>query len=95
MIGAFVAALSRLFSTQVGRWIVSAMLFLGLQWVSQKTIGPAFVSAVGGYFSSVDSTLAAWLGMLRLDQYISIYLSAYVTRASMQGARAVLTKRAG
>lgn len=91
-IGAIVAALARIAATRLGMWLLSALAFMGLAWTTQTVaIGP-IMNQVSAHMGGVSGDLAQWMGVLRLDQYVSIVLSAYTTG---NVKRAFLAKRAG
>lgn len=77
-IAALGAFLSRLIFSRLGAWLVSAAVFAGLELASYKLavqpIRDTVLSAVGG----IPAELTQWMGVLRIDQYITIILSAYV-----------------
>lgn len=76
------AALSRLFSTRIGQWVLSALAFLGIQWAAQKFAVDPILDLIKGAFSGAPATIVAWLGFLNLDRYVTLVLSAYAIAAA-------------
>lgn len=85
------AFLSRLFFSRVGQWVLTALLFLGIQFGSQKFVVEPLRAAIQSSFSGLDSQSLAWMAYLNVDRAITIVLSAF---ASAAGSRMVL-KRIG
>lgn len=91
IIGGIVAAFARLFSTKIGGWIATAAVALGIGLVTQESLmGPA-MQAVQSAASGVPGAALQWAGVLNLDKYITIVLSAY-TAGGIK--RAILARRA-
>lgn len=80
------AAFSRLMASQLGRWVVQAMLFLGISFVSTKITSGAVTPALQGAFSGVGGDVLAWIAYLNVDRALTIILSAYAAVASTRFA---------
>lgn len=92
LIGGLLAAFSRIVATRIGQWILSALLFFGLSWATQTVAMGPLLSQVSSHMGGVTGDLAQWMGVLRLDSYVSVVLSAY-TVGNVK--RAFLAKRGG
>lgn len=82
MWGALVGALTRMFGTKLGQWILSALAFLGLYWASSEFLVGPFLDRIQSSFSGAPAALVQTIAYLRIDQYITIVLSAYATAAA-------------
>jgi TRAP-type C4-dicarboxylate transport system permease small subunit len=92
-----VNALRVTFGTQLGRWIVSAMVFLGISYGTHKIVVTPAITALTGYVQSGGSGqfisyALAWVGVLWFDKATSMIISAVVTRAGIRAASTVLRK---
>lgn len=92
--GVLSALLSRLISSQLGRWILSALAWLGITWATQQVATGPVLSELQGYFSGLGSEALFWVAFFNLDKAITMILGAYTTRASIAGAKVFLAKRA-
>lgn len=90
LIGAIVAGFSRLFATRIGGWVAMAMIALGLSWVTTEAVMTPVIGMVSSAAGGLPATIAQWLGVLNMDKYISIVLSAYAAGGIK---RAVLARR--
>ena len=91
LIAAIVGGFSRLIATRLGMWLVSALAFVGLSVATQTVVMGPIMDQVTSHMSGVGGDLARWLGVLNLDRYVSIVMSAYTIGA---GKRAFLVKKA-
>lgn len=71
------ALLSRIFFSKLGAWIAAAMVFLGLELVTYSVAVTPLRDAVVGKMMGIPVEIRDWMGVLRLDQYVTILLSAY------------------
>lgn len=71
------AMLSRIFFSKFGAWIAAAMVFLGLELATYSVAVTPLRDAVIGKMGGIPAEIQAWMGVLRLDQYVTIVLSAY------------------
>lgn len=90
LIAALVAAFSRVIATRIGQWLLSAMVFFGLAWTTQHVVMDTVMNQVASHMGGVSGDLAQWMGVMRLDSYVSIVLSAYTVGTVK---RAVLARR--
>lgn len=77
ILAAIGALLSRIFFSKAGAWIASAMVFLGLELVSYSVAVEPLRDAVTAKMLGIPEGIRVWMGVLRLDQYVTIILSAY------------------
>lgn len=88
------AMLSRLVSTQLGRWIMAAMAWLGITWATNQAVTEPLLANVQAYFSGIDSEALTWFAFFNMDNAITMVLGAYATRASIGMGKLFLAKRA-
>jgi hypothetical protein len=84
------AMLSRLIFSRMGPWIASAAVFLGLELAAIGVVLPELRSQVVNHLGSVPADLTAWMGVLKLDVYITVVMSAY---AAALAKKAILRRR--
>lgn len=75
--GGLTAALSRLIFSKAGAWIAAAAVFLGLELVTYSFAIEPLRDAALQAFNGLPAAITQWMGVLRLDQYVTIVLSAY------------------
>lgn len=85
---AFFAFMSRLVISRIGQWILTAMIFLGIKFTSQKLVVEPLISQIQSSVSGLGSYIVGWIAYLNVDIAITIILSAY---ASGYGTRAVMS----
>lgn len=91
IIAALISALGWMFKSQIGQWILSAMVALGISFtVSQFAIDP-ILTQIRNSASGISGEALDWIRVFRIDQYITIILSAYAVSA---GKRVLLARRA-
>lgn len=71
------ALLSRIFFSKLGSWIAAALVFLGLELITYSVAVEPLRDAVTAKMLGIPEGIRAWMGVLRLDQYVTIVLSAY------------------
>src|SRR4051812_33175259 len=86
------AAISFIFNSQIGRWIVSALLFLGLELGTQKAVTGPMLAYMQSATSGLPASAVGWLAFFNVDRYITIIMSAYATAGV---GRVLLKRRAG
>lgn len=85
--------LGSLIASSIGAWVVSALISLGVGFVTYKLgVAPA-ESAIRGYFAGTGP-MVAYIGWFGIDQAITIVFSALVGRMAVGAARAHLVKKA-
>lgn len=90
LVGGFIAAMGRMFSTKIGGWVATAAMALGIGLVTNEAIMQPAIQAVQSAAAGVPGTALAWAGVLNLDKYITIVLSAYAAGGIK---RAILARR--
>lgn len=84
------AYLSRLLFSRFGAWIASAAVFLGIELVTASVVTDELRDMVISNFQGIPADIAAWMGVLRIDTYLTIILSAY---AGSQIKKALVRRR--
>lgn len=95
ILGGLLAGLARLVVSRAGIWVLSAMAFIGLEWITfEGVMEPImdYVQSAAGGAGGISGDLAGWMGVLNIDKYITIVTSAFLVGA---GKRAILAKRNG
>lgn len=77
LIAGLTGAVGRLVASRVGMWVVSALGFLGLSFATQTIAIEPILSQLQSSMAGVSGDIAQWMGVLKLDQYVSIIVSAY------------------
>lgn len=91
LIAAVMGALSRLFGSRLGAWVGTAMVALGIAWVTNEAIvTPAKTMALNA-LSGMHAVALQWALVANWDKYITIVLSAYAAGGIK---RAILVRRA-
>lgn len=80
-LAALVAALSRLFSSGLGRWLTTALLWMGIGLATKEGVIDPFLTYLQQGFSGLPSIAAQWIGFFNIDVYASAVFSAYVAAA--------------
>lgn len=82
------------FRSQIGQWLVGGLVFLGLSIATNElAVEPAINYLLGQIQSNVPAQIVGWLGVMNIDKYITIILSAYVSAAALGAGKAFLTRR--
>lgn len=89
LIAWLVAALSAVFASRIGQWVVSALVFLGLELAVTSFAVEPILNQIKGVASGVGDAVG-WLAFFNLDKYITVILSAYAVGA---GKAAFLRRR--
>lgn len=76
------AAFSRIIASQLGRWVLQALLFFGISFVSNKVTTAAVEPALTAAFAGVGGDILAWMSYCNIDRALTIVLSAYATVAA-------------
>lgn len=91
---ALIAWLARIFSTRLGQWITSAMVFMGLAFGTQEfAIGP-LRSYIETAWGGLGGQVLATLGYANIDRAVTIILSAVAARAALNSGALFLKRRA-
>jgi hypothetical protein len=81
VISGFAAKFSIFMSTRLGKWIVGAMGFLGIDLTVFDTIIAPWLQQAREAWTGLPQETMIWLHFLRLDQVATILLSAYGLRS--------------
>ena len=92
LIAAVMAALSRLFASRLGIWLATALGALGLSLATQEVAMGPIMNMVQSSAAGIPAQLAQWLGVLNVDRYITMVLSAFTAGAVK---RAFLVRKGG
>lgn len=93
MWGPLLAALSRLFSSQIGQWIAAAMVWLGLSWATHSVAVGPIIAEIRAVAEGTGGAALDWLGYLRFDVALTMVFSAISAKYAMQAGRVILTRR--
>lgn len=101
LIPAIVAALMTvmrvLLIAKAGSIVLAVLLFFGFDWAVNKfAIDPA-LDALSGWMGQVGTghwgaIAMQWAGVLNIDKAVSVLISAFTTKASINSAKVFLTK---
>lgn len=84
---ALTAVLGNLVRSRIGFWIASALAAFGLHIVATEfAIEPA-VAAIQSQMTGMGATAVAWFAYLRVDEMVTIILSAYAAASAISGIR--------
>lgn len=86
------AMFSRLMLTQGGKWVAGILLTLGINIAGGAVVNSIFVSKVGEAMGGIPAEFKDWMGVLQVDVYVSILISAYIVRNVKDSARLSLIK---
>lgn len=95
-------ALLWLFKTKGGYIVMSILVWLGINWSSMTLVVDPLIDAIRNYAGASGGGIGsgpwgeaamAWAGVLRMDQAITMLLSAYTTKVTILNARLFLWKR--
>lgn len=81
------AWLGEFVASKVGFWVLSALVFFGLQWGTTEFVVEPLLARIQEAFSGAPSDIIQWLAFLNVDRYVTIVLSAYATAASVGGLK--------
>ncbi|RRU12123.1 DUF2523 family protein [Stenotrophomonas sp. 278] len=87
------AGLSRLIQTRLGQWLLAALAFLGLNFVTQEFAVDPLLNQIKQAFSGAPADIVAWLAFLNLDKYVTLVVSAYATAISAGALKMRLKKK--
>lgn len=91
IVGRLLAGLSKLINSKAGGWIASILLFFGIS-ITSYHFGVAPFRDMMSQWMGGAGFLLNWIGYFRIDQAMTITLSAIGAKYAVGGARAILTK---
>lgn len=81
-LGALITALGALFSrvmfTKAGAWVTAILVFLGLELATYSFAIEPMRDTIQTKFFGIPVSIRQWMGVLRIDQYVTIIISAYI-----------------
>lgn len=93
-VGAFIArflpAFSRMFGMNIGPYVAMLLVFFGLNIMVTGVSLLPFISDARAAWTGLPADLADWLGVLRVDMYVSAILSAHAIKAGKEAGRTAL-----
>lgn len=84
------AFLSRLLFSRLGMWLATALVFIGIEFAAIGVAIPSFRDAISGNLGGLPGELVQWMGVLNLDVYLTVILSAY---AAAHAKKAIMRRR--
>lgn len=100
IVAAVLQGIIYLFKSRLGLFIVSALVWLGINFATLNIVmGPTLdlLRDYAGNMNQSGSGLAgaasAWIGVLQFDKALTMLISAYVTRQAIMQGRLYLWKR--
>lgn len=93
IIATILAALSRLFASRIAQWVAGILVFFGLSFGSQKVLVEPILAQIQAVGGGLSAQAMAWAAFFNVDKAITIILSAYTVRLSMNAARVWLKRR--
>lgn len=97
LLALLVSVLWKVFRSQAGTFIVAAMTWLGIAWGTQKMVVQPAIDALVAYAGGIGSaagSVGQWAGVLNVDKALTMIISAYVARNTIQAAKMFLKRRA-
>jgi hypothetical protein len=98
LISMLMNALRALYNSRWGTWIASALAWLGLSFGTHAVaIGPAiellenYMTGAGG--GELGGVAIGWMGVLKFDVGISMFISAVTIRNAIVSSKVFLRKR--
>jgi len=77
-----VAALSSLFASRLGSWLIGALIFMGIEMATSSFVVTPVLNQIKAAAGSITGPAAEWLAFFRIDKYITVILSAYAGGAA-------------
>lgn len=79
MWGPLLSGLSRLFKSEIGQWVLHALAFLGIYFVSKEFAVDPILDWIKDQFTGIPQEVTDTFGYIGMDVYITAVLSAYAT----------------
>lgn len=86
--------LSRLIAMRGGKWIAMALFSMGIELAITGAFMLPFIDNARTAMSGIPVQLAEWMGVLQVDVYVSLVLSAHAI-AALKEARRISFVNAG
>jgi hypothetical protein len=78
VIDGFAGKFTMVMSTTLGKFVVKAMTFIGIQLVSYTQVVQPFVDDARAHWEGMPGDIMVWITALKLDVVVTILLSAVV-----------------
>jgi len=91
LLKSFGGLLGKMFSTRLGGWIASALLFFGLSWTTYTFAVEPFRDLIAQSMGG-GGQFVAWAGFLGIDRAVTIVLSAIGVKYGVSAAKVALTR---
>lgn len=92
LVVAAASLLVKVFSSRIGLFIGSALVWLGLSYTSYSFGVTPFKSVISTEFQQTGFIMN-WLGFFGVDKAVTIILSAVAAKYAVAGAKVALTKK--
>lgn len=92
---ALIAWLAAMLETRLGSIVVSALLSLGISFVSYTVTVQPIMDVIRDMMSQAPRELLDALGFLWVDKQITMILSTYIAKQAIGGLRPKITKGGG
>lgn len=73
----FLAALGRLIMMKAGEWLTAGLLFIGIKFIAYEGVVEPIRNTAANALTGLPGNILQWIGVLRVDQYLTIVFSAY------------------
>ncbi|CAD7716636.1 hypothetical protein LMG31884_22630 [Xanthomonas hydrangeae] len=100
LIAQLVTALAWLFKSRIGLWIMTAFVWLGINFGTIKMVVEPAIDLLTGYAQSMGSgngelgaTALAWFGVMQFDKALTMVISAVAAKHAIMQGRLFLFKR--
>lgn len=80
-------ALSRLFGTRVGQWVLSAMAALGIVLATSQFVVEPFMQVIQNAISGAPALAIRVIAYIGFDVYVTATLTAYAAAAGMNALK--------
>jgi hypothetical protein len=93
------AGFRKMFNSRLGLWIMSAMVWLGINFGTIKLVLEPTIDALRGAATGLGgggemfATAQAWAGVMKFDKGLTMIISAYVTKHAIMKGRLFLFKK--
>lgn len=99
LVGALIAALSWLFRSRIGLWVMTALAWLGINFGTIKMVIDPAIDLLKGYAQGLGgggqlgATAMQWMGVLNFDRALTMIISAVAAKHAIMQGRLFLFKR--
>ncbi|WP_434989693.1 DUF2523 domain-containing protein [Xanthomonas melonis] len=100
LIAQLVAGLAWLFKSRIGLWIMTALVWLGINFGTIKMVVEPAIDLLKGYAEGMGNgngqlgaDAMAWFGVLQFDKALTMVISAVAAKHAIMQGRLFLFKR--